>query len=45
MPQRLQRDASNVGALMLNGCECLDFMVATLRPARDGKVIDRVKNT
>jgi hypothetical protein len=35
---------SNVGALLLNCGECLDFRVATLRPARDGKVIDRVKN-
>jgi hypothetical protein len=44
MPERLQRSASNVGSLLLNGGECLDFMVATLPPARDGKVIDRVKN-
>jgi hypothetical protein len=30
---------------MLNCKEGLDFMVATLPPARDGKVIMRVKNT
>jgi hypothetical protein len=44
-PERLQREGSDAVSLMLSGSEGLDFMVATLRPARDGKVIERVKNT
>ena len=33
-----------LSAAMQSCSECLVFMVETLRPARDGKVMDRVKN-